>query len=370
MVIGIDASRITAPFPTGTERYALQVTRHLLQADPNQRFRLYFNQLPAPSLLERTPNATWRHLPARRLWTHGRLALEMLARQPTVLFVPAHVLPVVHPRASVVTIHDLGYRFFPSAHPPQRWLALELATRFNCGAARRIIVPSRATQHDLERVYHVPAGRIRVVYHGVDEDLAPVRDAAALAHVRARYGIPSDYLLYLGTLQPRKNIGRLVEAFLRCRRRTGRSIVLVLAGQPGWLMSTVDTHVADAEARGLVLRPGYVAREDLAALMSGALAFVFPSLYEGFGLPVLEAMACGTPVLASSSSSLPEVVGEAGLLANPLDTEALADALVRLVSEPALRQDLSARGLERARQFTWRSCAQQTLTVLREAAML
>jgi glycosyltransferase involved in cell wall biosynthesis len=279
-------------------------------------------------------------------------------------------VPLVHPRATVVTIHDLGYRFFPSAHGARRRLELDLTTRFSCRAARRIIAPSQATRRDLEREYGIAGERIRVIAHGVDEEMRPVRDPARLAEVRARYGIRSDYLLYLGTLQPRKNVGRLVDAFLRCRQRAGRDLTLVLAGQPGWLLQAVDAHVAGAEARGAVVRPGYVAREDLPALYSGALAFVFPSLYEGFGLPVLEAMACGAPVLASSTSSLPEVVGDAGMLVSPLDTGALAAALERLVADADLRSDLAERGLARARQFTWERCGRRTLDVIREAAVL
>ena len=370
MRIGIDASRIAVKRPTGTERYALQVTKHMLAEDPRQRFVLYFNGYPPAEVLEWTENALWRSIPSTRMWTQGRLSLEMLRRPPDALFVPAHVVPLVHPRSTVVTIHDLGYRYFPDTHTARRRVLLDLSTRFSCRAARRIIVPSAATRRDLERHYGVPTERIQVISHGVDADFAPVRDPETLAAVRARYGLQTDYLLYLGTLQPRKNIGRLVEAFLRSRERSGRQVALVLAGQPGWLMNTIDTRIADAESRGAVIRLGYVPRTDLAALFSGALAFVFPSLYEGFGLPVLEAMACGTPVLASSTSSLPEVVDDAGLLVDPRDTDAMREALTRLVREPELRERLSAMGLERARRFTWERCARETLDVIRGAPVL
>ena len=353
MRLGIDASRVAVPRPTGTERYARQVILHLLREDPGQRFVLYFNRPPDPDQFPRTPNATWRALPSRRLWTHGRLSLEMLRRPPDALFVPAHVVPLIHPRNTVVTIHDLGYLRFPDAHGARRRLELDLTTRFSCATARQVIVPSAATQRDLEREYGVSPRRVRVIHHGVDDDLAPLTDPGTLAETRERYGIQGDYLLYVGTLQPRKNVGRLVEAFRRCRERSGMALTLVLAGQPGWLLGTIESHIAD-----------------LAALLSGALAFVFPSLHEGFGLPVLEAMACGTPVLTSSTSSLPEVAGDAGLLVDPLDLEALTAGLCRLVQEPELRQTLSRRGLERATRFTWSRCARETLSVLREAAML
>jgi glycosyltransferase involved in cell wall biosynthesis len=171
-------------------------------------------------------------------------------------------------------------------------------------------------------------------------------------------------------LQPRKNVGRLVEAFARCRTRTPRLLTLVLAGQVGRGHTGLDTQVAELERQGAVVRPGYVDRADLAALMSGATVFALPSLYEGFGMPILEAMACGTPVVASDTSSLPEVVGDAGLLVNPLDVEAIAAGLQRLLDDAALREALSAKGLQRSREFSWTRCARETLSVLRETAML
>ena len=363
MNIGVDASRAARGLRTGTENYSLHVIRELVGLDSPHQFTLYFNQPPESGLFPALPNVRQRAIPFLRLWTHIRLASEMLRQPPDVLFVPSHVLPLVHPPA-VATIHDLGYRYFPEAHTQRARLYLEWGTRHNARASRLIVADSRATRDDLMRFYGVPEGKIRVAYPGVRPDLTPVRDPGLVKATLDRYGISSPYALYVGTLQPRKNLARLIEAFARvlepCR--------LVLAGKKGWLYSDV---LRRAESLGIchrVVFTGYVPDEDLPALLSGASLFAFPSLYEGFGLPVLEAMACGVPVVCSDVSSLPEVAGDAALLVPPTDTEALAAAMNRVLADEELRRTLIQRGLERARLFTWRRCAQEILKTLEEAA--
>jgi len=206
---------------------------------------------------------------------------------------------------------------------------------------------------------------VHVVYLGRDEALAPVRDPAELARVRARYGIGERYLLYVGTLQPRKNLARLVDAFTRLAGDPALTgVQLVLAGKPGWLADDLAPRVARLGLAGRVLFPGYIADADLPALLSGALAFAFPSLYEGFGIPVLEAQSCGVPVMTSNNSSLPEVAGDAALLVDPHDVDAIAEAMRRLVTDDALRAELVRRGFENVKRFSWEKCARETLAVL------
>jgi glycosyltransferase involved in cell wall biosynthesis len=380
MLIGIDASRATREQRTGTEGYSLHLIRALLELDQHNEYVLYFNRPPRPGLFPASPRWRARVMPCPRLWTHVRLSLEMLAAPPDVLFVPAHVLPIVHPRRSVVTVHDLGYRHEPQAHRPLDRLYLELSTRYNARAASQVIADSAATKRDLVQLYGTDPQRITVVPLGVDELFQPVNDAARLAAVRAQYGIPGDYLLYVGTLQPRKNLVRLIEAWNKIRNSNFeiRNWVLVIAGKRGWLYEEIFATVQRLGLEGQVLFPGYVPEEDLPALLSGATAFVLPSLYEGFGLPVLEAMACGTPVIAANVASLPEVVGDAGLLVDPLDTDALAAAMQRLLTDAApstplrasLRAELRQRGLARAKLFSWPRCAWETLAVLKNAQKL
>jgi glycosyltransferase involved in cell wall biosynthesis len=389
MLIGIDASRSTVSRRTGTENYALHLIRELLALETPHRFRLYFNE-PPPARLP-FPGAERRVIPFPRLWTHVRLSWEMAVRPPDLLFEPAHVLPLVHPRRSVATVHDLGYLYYPEAHTAFQNAYLRWSTRYNARTAARVVADSEATRQDLIRHYAIPQHKIVVVYPGRDETLAPVTDPSILAAIRARYGLAEHYILYVGTLQPRKNLVRLVQAYgqfleewkggrLEDWKSGGETLQpsglptfqssppqLVIAGKKGWLY---DDLVSEIERLGLgprVVLTGYVPDDDLAPLLSGALAFVFPSLYEGFGLPVIEAMACGTPVICSDAGSLPEAAGDAALLVGPHDTGGLAAAMARMADDAGLRRELSERGLRQARRFSWRECARQVLAVLEEA---
>jgi glycosyltransferase involved in cell wall biosynthesis len=204
-----------------------------------------------------------------------------------------------------------------------------------------------------------------VAYPGTDESLHPVRDTNAIQAARARYDIAEDYFLYLGTLQPRKNLSRLVIAFAELVTRCSTpSIQLVLAGKPGWLCDELLDEVKQQGLEQHVRFPGYVAAEDKAALLSGAVAFVFPSLHEGFGLPVLEAQACGCPVVTSTTSSLPEVAGDAALLVDPQDSTAISNAMERLAAERGLRHELTERGFVNLKRFSWEACAETILDVI------
>jgi glycosyltransferase involved in cell wall biosynthesis len=368
MLIGIDASRATTARRTGTENYSLHLIRELLPLGREHHFRLYINQPPPVDLFSGL--AEQKVIPFPRLWTHVRLSWEMLTQPPSLLFVPSHVLPLIHPQRSVVTVHDLGYHRFPEAHTLSQNVYLRWSTRYNARNAARILADSEATRRDLMLYYRVSESRIAVVYPGRDESMAPVVDPVLLAAVRARYGIVGPYLLYVGTLHPRKNLVRLVQAFAQLPARDSEfplhDLRLVLAGQPGWLYDEIMAQIRRLGLQDRVLLTGYVPDSDLPALLSEAVAFVFPSLYEGFGLPVLEAMACGTPVVCSSTSSLPEVAGEAALLIDPLDVAALAEALFRVVTDQGLRRALVERGFGQAKMFSWQRCAGQVLNVLEE----
>jgi len=373
MLIGIDASRSTAGQRTGTENYSLYLIRELLALNTSHRFRLYFNQAPSPGLF--SEKAEHRIIPFTRLWTHLRLSGEMFRHAPDLLFVPSHVLPLIHPRRSVVTVHDLGYLYYPEAHTLTQNAYLRWSTRFNAHAAATVLADSEATRQDLVRHCQISEEKISVVYPGRDKALTRVSDPATLAGVRTRYGLSESYLLYVGTLHPRKNLVRLVQAFsLLIQSPTSNSqspipnLQLVLAGQKGWLYDEVFAQVRKLGLTGRVILTGYVPDADLGALLSGARAFVYPSLYEGFGFPVLEAMACGTPVICSNVSSLPEVAGDAALQVDPLDTDALAQALHHVMSDYGLCRTLVERGHRQVRRFSWQRCAQEVLQVFDEAA--
>jgi glycosyltransferase involved in cell wall biosynthesis len=281
----------------------------------------------------------------------------MILHRPDLLFVPAHVLPLIHPRRSVVTVHDLGYLYFPEAHPPrQRWY-LDRSTRWHTRTAAHLLADSAATKRDLVEKYHAAPDKITVAYPGLDPAMRRVDDLAEIARVKAKYHIDSDYLLYLGTLQPRKNLQRLIAAFASCSLPPA----LVLAGKPGWYSDQLLQQVNER-----VKFIGYIDAADKSALLSGATAFVFPSLYEGFGFPVLEAMACGVPVLCSNTSSLPEVTGAAAVLINPLEMGDIARGLQNITTNEELRKTLIERGRRQAQKFTWQACAEVALKVFEE----
>lgn len=356
---------------TGTENYALQLIRALLRLpeSADQRFSLYFRDVPPPDLLPDLPNVRHYILPARRAWTHTRFALALWRHQPDVTFVPAHTLPfLMHGRAAV-TVHDLGYRFFPRAHRLKERLYLELTTRHSARRAERILTDSAATRRDLMAQYGVSESKIRVVHPAV-EGIARASERQ-IALLQSAHNLPQRYLLFLGTLQPRKNLSRLVRAFAAYLTRSGDpDLSLVLAGQVGWLFEPERDLFAQLPSpfRARLRLLGYIADSDVAALYSGALAFVFPSLHEGFGFPVLEAMRCGTPVLCSNTSSLPEVAGEAALLVDPLDVAHITDGIEQIVRDSALRAQLIERGYAQAAAFTWQRAAQQTFQALCEVA--
>ncbi|MGC9356688.1 MAG: glycosyltransferase family 4 protein [Anaerolineae bacterium] len=361
--VGIDASRAVSTAPTGTEAYSYHLIRALVPLlQPEHDVRLYFRE-PHGDL--NFPEADERVIPFPRLWTHLRLSWEMARHPPDLLFVPAHVLPPVRPRRTLVTVHDLGYRFFPEAHPRQQRLYLDLSTRWNARVADHVLADSRATRDALVAEYGVPEARITVVYPGYDAALAPVRDLEALARVRRQYEIPGRYVLYLGRIQPRKNLERLVEAFARILPHQS-DLTLVLAGPEGWLAEPVHARVRALGLEARVRFPGYVAEEDKATLLSGARCFAFPSLYEGFGFPVLEAQACGVPILTSTTSSLPEVAGDGALLVPPEDTDAIAEGLMRLLEDGELRGQLIERGKQNLRRFSWAGAASDVAEIIED----
>ena len=364
--IGIDASRAGTGRRTGTEQYSAQLLEALGALDRQGCYTLYVNGRVRPPLAL-PPNFRARLIPFPRLWTHLRLSIELAWRRPDVLFVPAHVVPLVHPR-TVVTIHDLGYRPFPEAHPPLSRLYLDWSTRWSARVAHRVLVPSAATARDLTSAYGTPPERIVVVPHSYHPRFRPL-PPPDVERGLARLGIARPYLLSVGTLQPRKNLARTLEAFAALVAR-GVPHRLVLVGRRGWLVDPLFAALgrSDSPLRGRVELTGYLADDDLPIVYTGAEALVFPSLYEGFGLPALEAMACGTPVLTSNTSSLPEVVGDAALTVDPLDSGAIVTGLDRLVADRTLREELRGRGLAQAARFSWRRAAERTLATLHEVA--
>lgn len=361
MHIAIDASRTTAEHLTGTETYALAMIRALIDLnetlDQPHTLTLYFRDKPAPNLFAESDFVRYRVLSLPRLWTHVALAAAVSFSRADVLWVPAHTLPFLFRGRGVVTVHDVGYRLYPTAHKLGQRVLLELYTAFSAWRATHIMTDSHATLTDMTRFYRTPKRKMSVVYPGVTRPL--VSDLNA---VREKYGIPPRYFLYVGTLQPRKNIAHIVGAFQQWQALTsGKPTALVLAGGKGWKFS--DHWVTGAN----VIQTGYIDEADKGALMAGAIALIFPSFYEGFGFPVLEAMSVGTPVICADNSSLPEVGGDAAFYTKANNVMLTADRMEQLTTTRGLREQLIQRGYAQAEQFTWEQAARDALAVLEQA---
>lgn len=360
-VFGIDASRALSNAPTGTEYYARALIEALLRAESHFDFRLYTRARPPQNFFPATNNYEIRAIPFPRLWTHLRLSFEMLTRAPDALFVPSHVLPLIHPRNSIVTVHDLGYKYFPDAHKPFARAYLDWSTRWNVRAARVVVADSSATRDDIVKFYKTPREKIRVVFPAFNADVfTPTRDANEIARVREKYALPEKYIISVGTLQPRKNYARLIEA--SAQLPTEYSLVIV--GKRGWLSESVSARVRELRMEARVQFLDYAPRRDLPALYAGAQCAAFPSLSEGFGFPALEAQACETPLVCSNTSSLPEVAGDGAEYFDPMNAGDMVRALRMVLENPARREELIARGRANVKRFAWERAAQDILEIL------
>lgn len=274
-----------------------------------------------------------------------------------------HLLPPLKNAREVFTIHDLIFRFFPEYHLPlNRWFLDLMLPRF-MQRADAIIAVSENTKNDVMRLMNIPAEKITVIPEGVHRSFRPIGEREELERVRAAYRLPERFILFFSTIEPRKNLFTLLDAYAELLKRDAELPYLVVMGRKGWLYEATLRHMRDLGLTERVILTDWVSSEDVPRILNLAEVFVFPSLYEGFGLTPLEAMACGTAVISSNASSLPEVVGDAGILLEPRDTAGFAQAIQRVLSDELLRQDLRARGLKQAAQFTWERAARETLAV-------
>ena len=368
MRIGIDA-RLVHYRRGGIARYVMGLLGGLAALNHEDQFVVLQSRLD-PYPLVQEPNF-------RRydLWTpphHAReqllLPLELSLTGIDLLHSPDFIPPQRRRCRSVITVHDLGFLIFPDlvTEESRRYYSqLEDAVR----STDAIIAVSEQTQRDMATLLGVPPRRVDVIYHGVDRSFGPAANADALQAFRRRRDLPERYFLFVGTIEPRKNLGFLLDVYHSAFEHASSEGKphLLLAGQRGWRCDDIFERLDRPEYRATVRHCDGFDTEDLVRLYQGALALVLPSLYEGFGFPALEAMACGAPVVCSAVSSLPEVVGDAALSLAPDDAPAWTGALRQLAADAALRAELSRKGIERARLFDWRRAAGQTLAVYRRA---
>jgi glycosyltransferase involved in cell wall biosynthesis len=357
--------------PAGVGRYTRSLLKALASspASPHQLTLLWAGPPRVP------PPRDWPRTRARRLplserwmtvaWHRARLPLpaDLLAGGASVFYSPDFALPPLARARGVVTIHDLSFLTHPETHYPPLRAYLSRVVPRSVRDADLVLADSQQTRRDLLTYLDAPAHKIEVVLSAADPLFRPVQRREEIEAVRRRYGVDRPYLISVGTIQPRKNLPLVFDA-LRLLRQEGRDLLLVHVGRPGWLYEPVFEALRESGVQDAVRMLEGVDDPDLAALYSGAVAFVFPSLYEGFGIPCLEAMACGAPVIASAAGSLAEVVGEAGITVDPQDAPALAAGVSRLLEDAAFRDDLVRRGYARAARFSWEESGERLRVLL------
>lgn len=358
MLIGIEASRANRLKKTGVEWYAYHVIQEMKRLPEAARHSwfLYSND-PLAKGLEKGPN-NWheRRLawPPKYLWTQARLSFEMMTRPPEALFVPAHVLPRFTPRRSVVTIHDVGFHRHPELYPRRQVDYHEWATKDIVKHAAKIITVSEFSKREIIEFYGADEGKIHVTHLGLDHE----------RYQPGEKNTERPYALFVGRLESKKNVANLVRGFTAWKEESGHPLELILAGIPGAGYEEIRKAIDESSARDFIHELGYVNERHKIKLLQAASVYVQPSYYEGFGLPPLEAMACGVPVIASLGNSMLEVLGEENaLFFAPEDLDALGSGLGLALDEKT-GGDLIRKGLRRARDFTWKRTAEQTLKIL------
>ncbi len=355
----------------GIGRYTRGLVAALAESDRENEYTLFCaGQSPDSGIWPANFAVRMTKMPARWLtagWHRLKIPLpaERLVGPCDIFHSPDFTLPPLHKARGVVTVHDLSFLRVPQCADPRLRSFLEHAVPRSLQRAVRVLADSENTKKDLIELLDVAPERITVVPAGIESRFRPVRDTLKLADVRARYKLPEWFILMVGTIEPRKNLSRLITAYGQLRRQTGLPHALVIAGKEGWLFQGIYDQVTKDGLTDHVYFPGFVADADLPALYTLADLLAFPSLYEGFGLPPLEAMACGTPVVTSDNSSLPEAVGAAALLVNAEDTEGLTEAMARVLCDANLRVRLADMGRAQAARFTWPEAARKLLVAYR-----
>ncbi len=369
MRIAVDAHSLGSRM-TGNETYVLNLMCALARVDTQHQYHIMTARPETvPAEVSHAPHVRVHRLVSNSAALRIPLLLPGLARraQAAILHV-TYVAPPLLSCPTVVTIHDISYEIFPEFFSPRDRWALAALVPFSARRAARVIAISEHTRRDLVRIYGLPEDKITVTYLAAASQFHPVKPSQVEA-VRLKYGLGAPYILALGNVQPRKNLGRLMQAFALLCQAHSIAHSLVVVGQAQRRASAVFCAIREHGLQEKVLFTDYVPAEDLPALYGGAELFVMPSLYEGFGLPILEAMACGTAVVCSNASALPEVAGQAALLVDPYSVEGLAGAMSRVLSDEGLRRHLACEGLERAGQFSWDKTARQTIEVYSQAAL-
>ncbi|NWJ45982.1 MAG: glycosyltransferase family 4 protein [Chloroflexi bacterium] len=362
----------------GVSRYTELLINNLAELDREDEFIIYTAPGQQPPGFAEAPNfrLAISHLPTVRPpvrigWEQFLAPSILLKDRPALLHCPVNVVPLAAPCPTVLTIHDLGFLRFPERYKTAKRLYLTTATKLSAKRAAHIITDAEAIRQEVIELLKVPPHKVTAIPLAADQRFKPITDTAQLEAFRREKELPARFVLYVGTLEPRKNLPLLLQGFARLRHEqphTVKGVELVLGGGKGWMYEEIFRLVRELGLAEITRFPGYISDADLPLWYNIADVMVYPSLYEGFGFPPLEAMSCGTPVITSNTSSLPEVVGDAGITITPTDDRELAHALARILTEPGLSEDLRRRGLAQAARFNYRETARRTLEVYRQVA--
>ncbi len=379
MRIGIDARKILNPEKgevAGIGHYTYHLMRHLLDIDKINEYTLFFDYRLAKRKLEKfkRKNVKIKYFPFRHYkrylgLVYSRLLVTAtLARENLDVFhFPAGSIPAKYTGKKLLTVHDLAIWKHPDLFAKIERRQARSLTSTTLKNVEKIIVVSDATRADIREIFDINPEKIKVIYNGIDKRFFIEPTSAKINDLKKKYKIKKDYILYLGQLEPRKNLTRLIEAFSELKERNlGENFQLVIAGGSGWLAKEIRHIASDSEYCEDIIFAGYIEPDDLTSIFRGAKLFVFPSIYEGFGMPVVEAMACGLPVVLSDIPALKEVAGDVGVFVNPYSVSGMARAMWRVLSSNSLQKELTQKGLKRAEEFSWEKCARETLELYKK----
>jgi len=368
--IAIQAADLDCDRIDGTRVYILNVLKYFGKLDQDSEFLIYhrsdFNPELAPPEF---PNYKIWQRSFSFLWTQTIFALELWQNNPDVLWMPMVALPVARRKKlkTVITIHDLAFKYFPEYFPARDLRKLNFFANYSTNAADKIIVISDSTKKDILKFYpKVSADKIKVIHHGFSAEVfSQARDFDQEQKLKKELGIAGEYILYSGALQPRKNIERLIEAYDAYKTRSGSDIKLVLAGEKAWLWENIEKGAKNSPFYADIIMPGKLKFEAVGHLFRGASVFIYPSLYDGFGISILEAYAAGVPLITATNSSLMEIGGDGALYFDASDASELSAQIEKILTSEELRTELIARGKEIVKNFSWEKCARETLEYIK-----
>lgn len=369
MIIGVDGNEANVKQRVGSGQYTYELLKQFARIS-SKKFLVYLKDQPVSDLPRETENFKYEVFGPKKFWTQFALPLKLtFKRDFDVFFSPAHYGPRFSKIPYVVTIHDLSYLHFPEMFKKDDLLQLTAWSKYSIKNSVHIIVPSQTTKDDIVKNYKVLPSKITVTYEGYDESRFKPQPESRIDQVKKKYKIIGDYIIFVGTLQPRKNLERLIEAFNlingKLKMENGK-LSLLIVGKKGWLYEPIFETVKRLNLESKVIFADYVPNDELPALISGTKIYVLPSLWEGFGIPVIEAQACGVPVVVSNTSSLPGIVGESGILVDPENVESIAVGIKKAL-DPRVRPDFIKRGFLNIKRFSWQTCGRKTLKVLEKA---